>query len=146
MGAGQAENYLGDDMEFYRIIIKEKKDKFGKLFEILQGLGKFAISKTEIVCKTDIPLEDVEMSIKGILSNTDIVEVTKIKNIDQEIESLQVVDWVKREQFVDRSRVVDEEIKDRVTMMNEVLDEALKIYKKGGEKPKWKRTKERIQR
>lgn len=133
-------------MEFYKITIKKKKDGFGRLFEVLKEIGEFAVSNTEIICKSDIHLDDISSAIKSVLSDADVVEIAAIKNASHDVQNLQLIDWIKKEQFIDRSKIFNNEVEDRVTAMNEVLDEALKIYEKGGEVSKWQQIKTKMRK
>ena len=106
-------------------------------------VGKFVMDNKEIIVKSELSLEDVHNVFNARLSESDKIDIVEITDIERQVKGEQNYDWIKREQFIDRSKVVQSDIDERIQAMSNILTEAIRI-KNGGEPSKWRQIKSKI--
>ena len=134
-------------MKFYRLIITGDKVNFGGIFETLQTIGKFILESKDIIFETSMSIEDIWSNFisKGN-TEADII-IYEVSNIEQDIRGLFILDWIKREQFIERSKPVQEEYQNRLQAMDSIISDAINIAQKskeGGELSKWQQIKKKL--
>ena len=134
-------------MKFYRLIITGDKVNFGGIFETLQTIGKFIMESKDIIFETSMSIEDIWSNFisKGN-TEADII-IYEVSNIEQDIRGLFILDWIKREQFIERSKPVQEEYQNRLQAMDSIISDAINIAQKskeGGELSKWQQIKKKL--
>jgi len=134
-------------VKFYRLIITGDKVNFGGIFETLQTIGKFILESKDIIFETSMSIEDIWSNFisKGN-TEADII-IYEVSNIEQDIRGLFILDWIKREQFIERSKPVQEEYQNRLQAMDSIISDAINIAQKskeGGELSKWQQIKKKL--
>jgi len=134
-------------VKFYRLIITGDKVNFGGIFETLQTIGKFIMESKDIIFETSMSIEDIWSNFisKGN-TEADII-IYEVSNIEQDIRGLFILDWIKREQFIERSKPVQEEYQNRLQAMDSIISDAINIAQKnkeGGELSKWQQIKKKL--
>jgi hypothetical protein len=134
-------------VKFYRLIITGDKVNFGGIFETLQTIGKFIMESKDIIFETSMSIEDIWSNFisKGN-TEADII-IYEVSNIEQDIRGLFILDWIKRDQFIERSKPVQEEYQNRLQAMDSIISDAINIAQKskeGGELSKWQQIKKKL--
>lgn len=130
-------------MKFYLIKILKKEDGFDKLFEALRIVGKFVMDNKEIVVKSNLSIDDINNIFGVRLLDSDKIDIKEITNIEAQVEGKYNADWIEKEQYLDRSKSVQDEYNDRLCAMSDILENAIKI-KNGGEPSRWQQIKSKM--
>jgi hypothetical protein len=115
-------------MNIYKINTINKNDGYEVLYDLLKDLGKFSIYLSNIVLLSEKELTEIE----DIINKNDKLLLSAVKSVEQEIDNKFVIDWIKEEQFKERSIKAQQDLQERIDAMSGIISTAEKIYKKNG--------------
>ena len=95
----------------------------------LNKLGQYSISSEGIFLASIYSLKKIN---KGSIARH--LSIQEIKNVDIEVKNVNILDWIKKTEFIENSKVVENEYLNRVKGMDDILNSAKKILEKGDSK------------
>ena len=121
------------DYNYYQIKVKPEQENFDAIYKYLKSIGIYSIYYGEIILKTDCKLNNIEKNLLKLFDKAEYFFIVCI-NENQTLKNPLADNWVKQEQFADRTLKAQEEIENRMQRFYSILEDANKMADKMKEK------------